>query len=140
MSLAYERLHDNLGKLKLNTIAEILDSYLEIAAKEERSVLEILDHLLEEEQRTKQARNIEFKMRLAGFPVRKTLEDFDFKFQPSIDEKVIKELTTLRFLHNNENVVFLGAPGVGKSHLSIALGVKAVNAGHPVYFANISIS
>ena len=138
MSLAYERLHVNLKKLELNTIAEILDNYLEIAAKEERSVLEILDHLLEEEQRTKQARNIEFKMRLAGFPVRKTLEDFDFKFQPSIDKKVIKELSTLRFLHNAENVVFLGAPGVGKTHLAIALGVKAVNAGHPVYFANIS--
>jgi len=138
MSLAYERLHVNLEKLKLNTIATILDSYLEIAAKEECSVIEILDHLLEEEQRAKQTRNIEFKMRLAGFPVRKTLEDFDFKFQPSIDKKVIKELTTLRFLHNNENIVFLGAPGVGKSHLSIALGIEAVRAGHPVYFANIN--
>ena len=138
MSLAYERLHDNLEKLKLNTIAEIMDNYLEIAAKEERSIVEILDHLFEEEQRAKQARNTEFKMRLAGFPARKTLNDFDFKFQPSIDKKVIKELSTLRFLHNNENIVFLGAPGVGKSHLSIAIGIEAVNAGHTVYFANIN--
>ena len=138
MSLAYERLHDNLEKLKLNTIAEIMDNYLEIAAKEERSIVEILDHLFEEEQRAKQARNTEFKMRLAGFPARKTLNDFDFKFQPSIDKKVIKELSTLRFLHNNENIVFLGAPGVGKSHLAIAIGIEAVNAGHTVYFANIN--
>ena len=138
MSLAYERLHDNLEKLKLNTIAEIMDNYLEIAAKEERSIVEILDHLFEEEQRAKQARNIEFKMKLAGFPARKTLNDFDFKFQPSIDKKVIKELSTLRFLHNNENIVFLGAPGVGKSHLAIAIGIEAVNAGHTVYFANIN--
>ena len=138
MSLAYERLHDNLEKLKLNTIAEIMDNYLEIAAKEERSIVEILDHLFEEEQRAKQARNIEFKMKLAGFPARKTLTDFNFKFQPSIDKKVIKELSTLRFLHNNENIVFLGAPGVGKSHLAIAIGIEAVNAGHTVYFANIN--
>lgn len=138
MSLAYERLHDNLEKLKLNTITEIMDNYLEIAAKEERSIVEILDHLFEEEQRAKQARNTEFKMKLAGFPARKTLNDFDFKFQPSIDKKVIKELSTLRFLHNNENIVFLGAPGVGKSHLAIAIGIEAVNAGHTVYFANIN--
>lgn len=138
MSLAYERLHDNLEKLKLNVISEILDNYLEIASKEERSIIEILDHLMQEEQQSKTNRSIEFKMRLAGFPIRKTLDDFDFKFQPSIDKKVIKELATLRFLHNNENIVFLGAPGVGKSHLSIALGIEAVKAGHPVYFANIN--
>lgn len=138
MSLAYERLRVNLEKLKLHTIAETLDNYLEIAAREERSIIEILDHLLNEEQQAKQQRSMEFKMRLAGFPVRKTLKDFDFTFQPSIDKKVIKDLATLRFLHNNENIVFLGAPGVGKSHLSIALGVEAVKQGHTVYFANIN--
>jgi len=92
MGLAYERLCVNLEKLKLHTISEILDNYLEVASKEERSVVEILDHLMEEEQRAKQNRNIEFKMRLAGFPVRKTLEEFDFTFQPSIDKKLSKIL------------------------------------------------
>lgn len=138
MSLAYERLHVNLEKLKLNTIATILDSYLEIAAKEGYSVLEILDHLLEEERCAKEAAAIEYKMRFAGFPVRKTLDEFDFKFQPSIDKKVIKELATMRFLHNTENVVFLGPPGVGKTHLAVALGIEAVKAGHAVYFVNAS--
>lgn len=138
MSLAYERLHVNLEKLKLNTISAILDTYLEVAAKEERSIVEILDHLMEEERRAKHASAIEFRTRLAGFPVRKTLDEFNFKFQPSIDKKVIKELSTLRFLHNAENVVFLGPPGVGKTHLAIALGVEAINAGHRVYFANAS--
>lgn len=136
MSLAYERLHSNLEKLKLNTIATILDSYLEIAAKEEKSVLDILDHLMEEECRTKDARAIEYRMRFAGFPVRKTLEEFDFKFQPSIDEKVVAELKTLKFIYNAENVVFLGPPGVGKTHLAVGLGIEAVKAGHKVYFAN----
>lgn len=138
MSLAYERLHLNLEKLKLNTISTILDGYLEIAAKEDYSVTEILDHLMEEERRAKDASAIEYKMRFAGFPVRKTLDDFDFKFQPSVDKKLIKELTTMRFLHNVENVVFLGPPGVGKTHLAVGLGIEAIKAGHAVYFANAS--
>jgi len=138
MSLAYERLHLNLEKLKLNTISIILDGYLEIAAKEGYSVTEILDHLLEEERRAKDASAIEYKMRFAGFPVRKTIDEFKFKFQPSVDKKVIKELTTMRFLHNAENVVFLGPPGVGKTHLAVGLGIEAVKAGHAVYFVNAS--
>lgn len=138
MSLAYERLFVNLEKLKLNTISTILDSYLEIAAKEDRSILEILDHLMEEERRAKEAYAIEHRMRFAGFPVRKILSEFDFKFQPSIDKKVIQELATLRFLYNNENVVFLGPPGVGKTHLAVALGIEAINAGHTVHFVNAS--
>jgi DNA replication protein DnaC len=138
MSLAYERLHVNLEKLKLNTIATILDSYLELAAKNDHSTLEILDHLMEEERSAKDASAIACKMRFAGFPVEKSLDDFNFKFQPSIDKKVIKELTTLRFLHNTENVVFLGPPGVGKTHLAIGLGIEAVKSGHAVYFTNAS--
>ena len=138
MSLAYERLRVNLEKLKMGTISTILDSYLEIAAKEDRSILEILDHLMEEERRAKDAYAIEYRMRFAGFPMKKNLDEFDFKFQPSIDRKVIQELATLRFLHNNENVVFLGPPGVGKTHLAVALGIEAINAGHSVYFANAS--
>ena len=136
MGLAYERLHVNLEKLKLDTIATILDGYLEVAAKEGCSVTEILDHLMEEERCARDASAIERKMRFAGFPVRKTLEEFDFKFQPSVDKKIIKELTTMRFLHNTENVVFLGPPGVGKTHLAVGLGIEAIKAGYAVYFAN----
>jgi len=136
LSLAYERLHANLEKLKLDTVAAILDSYLEMAAKEDLSVLEVLDHLMEEERKAKEALAIETKMRFAGFPIRKTLEEFDFKFQPSIDRKVIKELSTLKFVHNAENVIFLGPPGVGKTHLAVALGIETIKAGYSVYFAN----
>ncbi len=113
------------------------DSYLEIAAKEEKSVLEVLDHLMEEERKARDAM-IEYRMRFAGFPVRKTLEDFDFKFQPTIDKRIIQELKTLRFLYNAENVVFLGPPGVGKTHLALGLGIEAIKAGHKVYFTNAS--
>ncbi|KKH03796.1 ATPase AAA, partial [Methanosarcina mazei] len=67
---------------------------------------------------------------------KKMLEEFDFEFQSSINKKVIEDLATLRFVHNAENVVLLGPPGVGKSHLAIALGIEAVKAGISVYFTN----
>lgn len=137
-NLAYERLHANLEKLKLNTMAAILDSYLERASKEGKTVLEVLDHLLEEERRAREAAAIAAKMSFAGFPMRKTLADFDLGFQPSLDKKLVRELATLRFVHNKENVVFLGPPGVGKTHLAIALGIEAIKAGFTVYFANSS--
>jgi len=138
MSLAYERLYTNLEKLKLDTIATVLDSYLEIAAKEDKSVLEVLDHLMEEERCAKEASTIEARIRHAKFPFRKGLEEFDFAFQPSIDRKVIREFTTLKFIYNAENIVFLGPPGVGKTHLAVAMGMEAIKAGFTVFFANAS--
>ncbi len=138
-NLEYERLHANLVKLKLTTVDTILDNYLEIAAKEGKSTLEVLDYLVDQEKHAKDASSQETRMRLAGFPVKKRLEDFDFEFQPSIDRTVISDLAMLRFVHNAENVVFLGPPGVGKSHLAVALGIEAVRAGLSVYFTNADI-
>lgn len=133
-NLVYERLHTNLQQLKLKTIDNILDNYLEIAAREGKSTLEVLDHLVDQERQIKEASSQETRMRLAGFPVKKCMSDFNFDFQSSIDKSVISDLGTLRFVHNAENVVFLGPPGVGKSHLAIALGIEAVKAGLSVYF------
>jgi DNA replication protein DnaC len=133
-NLAYERLHANLQHLNLNTIDTILDNYLEIAAKEGKTTLHVLDYLVDQEKKIKEASSQERRMRLAGFPVKKGFEEFDFEFQPSIDRSVISDLASLRFVHNAENVVFLGPPGVGKSHLAIALGIEAVKAGLSVYF------
>ena len=72
----------------------------------------------------------------SGFPFWKTVDDFDFSFQPSIDRSVMDDLMTLRFMHNTENVVFLGPPGVGKTHLSIALGMRAIMSDIPVYYTS----
>lgn len=135
-NFSYERLHSNLQYLKLNTIEEILDNCLEIAARDNKTTMEVLDYLFEQEKKHREAVAIEKKMKNAVFPVIKTIEEFDFEFQKSIDKKVIEDLVTLRFVHNSENVVFLGPPGVGKSHLAIALGVEAVKAGVSVYFTN----
>lgn len=109
--LAYERLHANLVSLKLDVIGSIVDNYLELAAKEGTSMVEVLDHLLEEEVSSKNASAVDTRMKLAGFPAKKTLEDFDLSYQPSIDKAVIEELRTLRFVHNAECVCLLGPPG-----------------------------
>jgi DNA replication protein DnaC len=135
-NFSYERLHSNLQYLKLNTIEELLDNYLEIAARDSKTTMEVLDYLFEQEKKHREATAFERRMKSAAFPVKKTLEEFDFEFQSSIDKKVIEDLETLRFVHNAENVVLLGPPGVGKSHLAIALGVKVAEAGVSVYFTN----
>ena len=136
-NFSYERLHNNLQYLKLNTIEEILDNCLELAARDSRTTMEVLDHLFEQERKHIEAVAIERRMKSAVFPVRKTLEEFDFEFQSSIDKKVIEDLATLRFVHNAENVVLLGFPGVGKSHIAIALGIEAAKAGFFVYFISV---
>ncbi len=135
-NFTYERLHNNLQYLKLNTVEELLDNFLEIAVRDNKTTMEVLDYLFEQEKKHREAVAIERRMKSAVFPVKKTLEEFDFEFQKSIDKKIIEDLATLRFVHNSENVVFLGPPGVGKSHLAIALGIEAVKAGISVYFTN----
>ncbi|HJH28493.1 MAG TPA: AAA family ATPase [Methanosarcinaceae archaeon] len=135
-NLTYERLHANLQYLKLDTIESTVDNYLEIATKDGKTVMEVLDYLIDQERLIKENTARERKMRLAMFPVQKRVEDFDFDFQPSIDKTVILDLASLRFVHNTENVVLMGPPGVGKSHLAIGMGIEAVNAGFKVYFVN----
>lgn len=134
--LAYERVHANLEHLGLETVTNILDTTLGAVQHEGKSFLEVLDYLLEEEVKAKKAKTMETRLKLAGFPVRKTLDEFDYGFQPSIDPNVIRELRTLRFVHNQENVLFLGPPGVGKTHLAIGLGVEAIQAGFSVYYTS----
>lgn len=137
-NFTYERLHNNLLNLKLDTIEAILDNYLELAAKDGKTTMEVLDYLLEQERKHKDAIAIDRRMKSAVFPVKKTLEEFNFDFQPSIEKSIIEDLTTLRFIHNAENLVLLGPPGVGKSHIAIAIGIEAVKAGFSTYFVNAS--
>ena len=133
-----KRLHNNLNYLRLETIQAILDNYLELAAKDSKTTMEVLDYLLEQERKNRDAAAIDRRMKYAAFPILKTLEEFNFDFQPSIEKSVIEDLSTLRFIHNAENLVLLGPPGVGKSHLAIAFGIEAVKAGFSAYFVNTS--
>ena len=127
----YERVHDYLNRLGLSVTEQILDNYLESA--KDRPFMEILDHLLEQETRNLKSRKVEMRLKYSGLPFRKNMEQFDFSFQPSIERKVLDDLMTMRFIHNNENVVFLGPPGVGKTHLSVALGMQAAYSEISVY-------
>ena len=79
-------------------------------------------------------RSVENQIKMAGFPARKTFELYDFDFQPNLDTDMIDDLRTLRFIGNNENIIFLGTPGVGKTHLAIALGISAIENKYSTYF------
>lgn len=129
---SYERVHENLSKLGLTVMEKTMDNYLENA--HDRTFMDILDHLLMEEVKNKVSRKTENMLNWSGFPFRKTMDDFDFSFQPSIDRSVIDDLMTMRFIHNTENVVFLGPPGVGKTHLSVALGMRSITSDIPAYY------
>jgi DNA replication protein DnaC len=131
-----ERIRENLGTLKMKHTLEILDNYLERAVKDKLNVVEVLDHILAGEAVSKRKRAIETQIQTSGFPMRKRLADFDFDFQPSIDKRQIEELATMRFLENGENVVFLGPPGVGKTHLATALGLTAAEHRKSTYYIN----
>ena len=137
MSLTYERVQAYLDRLKLHRMAELIDPVAEQAARDKLSYLDFLDRLLEAEAETRAQRRMVAKTRLAHFPFIKTLADFDFSFQPTIDKKQINELATLRFMANGENVILLGPPGVGKTHIAVGLGMEAVAQGANVYFVTI---
>jgi DNA replication protein DnaC len=135
--LAYARVESHLSRLKLTRMAECLDPVAQEAAKHDWTYLEFLDHLLEAEVSARYERDVAMKTKLAHFPFIKTLDQFDFPFQPSINERQVRELATLRFVANGENVLLLGPPGVGKTHLAIALGVAAIAQAISVYFVTV---
>jgi len=135
--LLYQRVQSHLSRLKLERMAGCLDALSEDAAKHEWTYLDFLEHLLEAEVSARYERDVAMKTKLAHFPVTKTLDQFDFAFQPSISERQVKELATLRFIANGENVLLLGPPGVGKTHLAIALGMAAIREAVSVYFTSV---
>jgi DNA replication protein DnaC len=124
-----------LKRLRLPRVGERLTSVAQRAAEESWSYEEFLTTLLEEEVFARDQVNLERRIRIAHFPSRnKTLENFDFSFQTSVKKQVLLHLASLRFIELGHNVIFLGPPGTGKTHLSIALGLKACQAGYNVLF------
>ncbi len=95
-----DRLRENLESLKMKNTLEILDNYLERAVAENLNIVDVLDHIFAEEAKSKRKRAYEKQIQMSGFPIKKTLDDFDFSFQPSIDKRQIDELATMRFLEN----------------------------------------
>jgi len=134
MITTIESLRSALTTLGLKTIENRLEGILEQAAKKEPSYGDFLLDVLSAEMDERRSRYIRARLQLAHLPYIKTFDQFDFGFQPSIDERQIRELRTLRFVHEASNVVFLGPPGVGKTHLSIALAESAIRSGFGSYF------
>jgi DNA replication protein DnaC len=123
-----------LEKLKMDHLDAQLDAICEQAAQRELDYKNFLAEALQVEWHGRFQRGIETRLRQSRFPWVKTLEQFDFDFQPSLDRRQVRELTGLSFVERAHNVVILGPPGVGKTHLAVALGVKAVEAGYSVLF------
>lgn len=125
-----------LKQFKLPDILAAYDDEIKNAADIGISHRELLHRLLKIEEKGKNKRLAEKNIKNVKFDSYKTIEEFNFKFQPSLNESKIKDLATLSFLDKKENVVFIGPPGVGKSHLSTSLGIKACERGKTVLFVN----
>lgn len=136
--LTYERLKENMMKLKLARMHEVLDTVVSLAENDKLSYLAFLDRLFEEEVAVKEQRRIDMGLRMAGLPSGKTIEEYDFGFHPQLEKKTVMELFDLTFLAKHENVIFLGPPGVGKTHLAIALAVKACGHGFKVLYTTMN--
>jgi DNA replication protein DnaC len=129
-----ERLQEQMQRLRLFKSRERLEALLQDATTKEASYADFLDTLLAEEVASKTAKHVTMRTHLARFPFVKSLETFDFSYQPSLDKKQIQTLSSCHFIEHGENVVFLGPPGVGKSHLAVGLGLKAIERGYRVLF------
>jgi len=131
-----EQLKDDFGYLKLTKAAEVFAAYAETARKDATDPLEFLARVVSDEVDATRQRRLASRLRFAHFPFRRTLEEFDFDFQPSIDPKMIFDLAELDFVREGRPLLFLGKPGCGKSHLAVALAIKAVEAGYRGYISS----
>lgn len=126
-----------LDKLKMKHLEAQIEAVCEQAAQKQLDYKAFLAQALEAEWQGRYQRGIEARRRLARFPWLKTLDQFDFDFQPSLDRRQVRKLAGMSFVERAHNVIVLGPPGVGKTHLAIALGVKAVEAGYSVLFLTL---
>lgn len=136
-SLALDRIHANLSRLNLSKMGEILEQTIKTSEKEGESYLSFLETLLEEEVIHKEQRRVETALKISGLPFIKSIDEFDFSFQPKLDRRKVMSLFDLTFIREKGNVIFLGPPGVGKTHLAVSLALKACQAGMSIYFTNM---
>ena len=126
----------DLSALGLHEMAASLPDYVRMVAAGERGFASALEEMTRVEVAAREVRITNQRIRSSGFPYVKGLADFDWDFQPSVPRAEIEELATLRFVERAENVLLVGSPGVGKTHLAVALGIEAVRAGREVRFVD----
>ena len=135
MSQIYEaKARDGLRELGLEVAEAQLDTVSQQAAADQWSYSHFLGALLEGELSERHRRRVALNLTFAKFPYQKRLGDFDFSAQPSLDRRLFDELATGRFLYEGRSIILLGAPGLGKTHLAVALGMVTAELGHRVYF------
>jgi DNA replication protein DnaC len=110
-------------------MGEILERVVQAAEHGSKSYLSFLDDLLEEEVGCREQRRVETSLKISGLPFIKSIDEFDFTFQPKLDRQKVMSLFDLTFIQQKGNVIFLGPPGVGKTHLAVSLAVKACQSG-----------
>ncbi|MFJ9718515.1 IS21-like element helper ATPase IstB [Streptomyces sp. NPDC101213] len=137
--LVSTRIRTTAGKLGLPHLAEALNQYARRADEAKMGYLDFLDLVLSEELAVRDDRRFRQGLRLSKLPHHKTLEDYDFSFQPDLDPRKVKDLATLSFVEAKANTALLGPPGVGKTHIAVALAlaVAACRAGYSIYFTSL---
>lgn len=130
----YIKLLNNLENLELLNIKANIDNYIKLINENDKSIVDALYELSELEIKAKKQRAINACVKVANFPFLKTLDDFDFDFQPTINKQKILDLATLRFIENKENILFVGTSGVGKTHLAASIGIECAKNRYSTYF------
>ncbi len=136
-TLLVDRIQSSLTRLRLSRMGAILVQATKTAEEKSASYLSFLDELLEEEIACKEQRRVETALKISGLPFIKSIDEFDFTFQPKLDRQKVMSLFDLTFIREKGNVIFLGPPGVGKTHLAVSLALKACQAGMSIYFTTM---
>lgn len=136
-SLVTDRIREHASRLGLTHLTETVTQLVERADAEKVGYLDFVDLLLEEELGLREGRRFRNALKLSGLPHHKTIDEFDFSFQPDLDPRKVRDLATLAFIQAKSNVALLGPPGVGKTMLAVGLAVTACRAGYSTYFSTL---
>ena len=135
MTTSIDQVTNKYRGLRFNSIADELEPLLTEAEANEVSYLQFADMLVERERQSRDRKRIRLNLRKAGFPVVKRLDEFDYRHQTTITKRQVNQLLDFSFIDNRSNLVFIGPPGVGKTHLTIGIALKAIDAGYKVLFS-----